>query len=295
MIQAFITWKPNRKRRARLEQIQAVLAQYKSMGLRLTLRQLFYQLVTKNIINNTFAEYKNLGTLLSKARLAGLVDWEIIEDRVRQPQVPAEWSSIQHIIKSAVASFRLPRWNVQPVYVELWCEKDALSGVIAPMCHERHVPLVVNRGYSSSSAMYESSLRIQEACKMGPGDLERPAHIIYLGDFDPSGEDMVRDIRDRMATFNTEVTVTKLALNPAQVRKYKLPHNTAKSTDSRAHGFIRQHGSKSYEVDALPPEVLQAMVLQAITAHMDTGKYEAVKRLEKRLKAKLVKAGAGIK
>ncbi len=290
MKQAFITWKPNARRRARLEQIAAVLAQYKAMGLRLTLRQLFYQLVTKNIIANTFAEYKNLGTLLSKARLAGLVDWDIIEDRVRQPNVPQEWSSLQALVRSAVASFRLPRWDTQPVHVELWCEKDALSGVIAPMCHERHVTLVVNRGYSSSSAMYESSLRIQAATHDG-----RDAHIIYLGDFVPSGEDMVRDIRDRMATFDTDVTVTKLALNPAQIKKYKIPHNTAKTTDSRAHGFIRKHGMKSYEVDALPPEVLQAMVLQAITAHMDIDEYERVARLEARLKAKLVKAGAGIK
>lgn len=295
MKEAFVDWNPKPDSAERLTQIGAVLTQYKAMDIKLTLRQLYYQLVSKNIIRNSQREYKNLGNLLSKARLAGLVDWNVIEDRVRQVDRASEWDSIQDIVASAVHSFRLPRWAGQPEYVELWCEKDALSSVLEPICRELHVPFMVNRGYSSSSAMYESSKRIES----GRGD--REATIIYLGDFDPSGEDMVRDIRDRMATFNCELTVEKLALTPAQVSQYKLPPNPLKTdgagrlTDSRGEGFAAEHGNESYEVDALPPDVLQRMVRRSITDRMDMELYEEIQAEEKRLKTKLIKVAAGVK
>lgn len=293
--EAFETWDPKPESVRRLQQIAQVLVEYKRMGIKLTLRQLFYQLVSRNIIANTQREYKNLGNLLSKARLAGLIDWDIIEDRVRQVEEAPEWDSIQDLVKSALLAFRLPRWKDQPFYVELWCEKDALSSVLEPICRQMHVPFMVNRGYSSSSAMYESSKRIESA----RGD--REATIIYLGDFDPSGEDMVRDIRDRMTTFQTTVSVEKLALNIEQVRRYKLPPNPLKTdgagrlTDSRGSGFAAEHGHQSYEVDALPPEVLQKMVRDALMDRMDLELYEEVKLEEERLKETLVKAAKKIK
>jgi hypothetical protein len=289
MKETFIDWKPNTESRHRLGQIGGVLTQYGQMGIKLTLRQLYYQLVSKNIIANQQREYKRLGDLLSKARLAGLIDWDVIEDRVRRPIRASQWSSIKSLVDSAVFSFRLPRWESQPCYLELWCEKDALSSVLEPICDDRHVTLMVNRGYSSSSAMYDAAGRITYAAK------DRPAQIIYLGDFDPSGEDMVRDIRDRMKTFRTEVEVTKLALNPDQIEQYKLPPNPAKMSDSRAQGFVDQHGSNSYEVDALPPEVLQRLVRTAIQQEMDADAYEEVIAEEQRLKETLVKAASKIK
>lgn len=289
MKEKFVDWKPNTESCARLEQIGVVLEKYESMGIKLTLRQLYYQLVSKNIIRNQQKQYKRLGVLLSKARLGGLIDWDIIEDRVRQAQRASQWSSIKSLVNSAVASFRLPRWEGQPNYVELWCEKDALSSVLEPICDDLHVTLMVNRGYSSSSSMYESANRITAAAA------GRPAHIIYLGDFDPSGEDMVRDIRDRMETFQVEVDVHKLALNPDQVEEYNLPPNPAKMSDSRAQGFVDRHGESSYEVDALPPEVLQKMVREEIEGHMDVGAYADVQVEEARLKATLIKAAGRIK
>ncbi len=289
MKEGFIDWSPKPVSIERLTQIGAVLTQYRQMRIKLTLRQLYYQLVSKNIIANKQLEYKNLGNLLSKARLAGLVDWDIIEDRVRQIEHAGEWSSVQAIVESALAAFRLPRWADQDQYVELWCEKDALSSVLDPICRDLHVPFMVNRGYSSSSAMYEASKRIEDAAN------GRDATIIYLGDFDPSGEDMVRDIRDRMETFGVALDVTKLALTPDQVSEYKLPPNPAKMSDSRAENFVAEHGSDSYEVDALPPEVLQQMVRDAIEERMDLDAYEDVKEEEERLKAKLLKVAKGVK
>lgn len=289
MKESYIDWEPSPESQRRLGEIGQVLRQYERMGIRLTLRQLYYQLVTKNIIRNEQREYKRLGTLLSKARLAGFVDWDIIEDRVRQAERAPQWETIQDIIDAASKQFRLPRWNDQPEYVELWCEKDALSSVLDPVCRELHVTLMVNRGYSSSSAMYESARRILREAD------GRETTVIYLGDFDPSGEDMVRDVRDRLAIFQVEAHVSKLALVPAQVAQYKLPPNPAKMSDSRASGFVARHGNSSYEVDALPPEVLQQLVRSAIEVRMDRAAYESVKTRESELKNQLVALGKKIK
>ena len=295
MKEKFEDWAPTPERMARLGQIAKVLAQYAKMGIKLTLRQLFYQLVTKNIIANTQREYKKLGDLLSRARLAGLIDWNIIEDRVRRPVKPLEFGTIQDRIDLAVENFRLKRWRDQPQYVELWVEKDALSSVIEPICDDLHVTMMVNRGYSSSSAMYESAKRIERE----RGD--REATVIYLGDFDPSGEDMVRDIQDRLTLFEADVFVSKLALNMDQVTSYKLPPNPLKRdvsgalTDSRGKGFAAEHGLSSYEVDALPPEVLQTMIRNTIEDRMDLGLYEEIIAEEDDLKKKLVALGGKIK
>lgn len=294
MKQGFIDWNPNAASRERLKTIGAVLREYAADDITLTLRQLYYQLVSKNIIANRQREYKNLGELLSKARLAGLIDWNSIEDRARRAVECQSFDSIQQCVEEAAAGFMLPRWNDQPNYVELWCEKDALSSVIRPICDELFATLMVQRGYGSTSSMYASLQRI-ERNRFGEDGADRPVHIIYLGDFDPSGEDMVRDIRDRLATFGTEVEVTKLALNPDQIKRWNLPPNPAKMSDSRAQGFVDKHGSLSYEVDAIPPKDLQKLIRSAIKAHMDIGAYNATIDREAALRTKLIAAVAHIK
>ena len=168
-----------------IEACADIVNDYLNQGLRLTLRQLYYQLVTKNIIPNKERAYKNLSNMVSDARLAGELDWDAIEDRIRVPSIPSEWKSIKEIVDSAIYSYRLPRWETQEYYIELWVEKDALAGVLAPLAKKYHIPLMVNRGYSSQSAMYEASNRF-----LRRQDYGKPLRLLYLGDFDPSGEDI---------------------------------------------------------------------------------------------------------
>lgn len=298
----FVDWNPDPQSIVRLGVINGILKEYRADNITLTLRQLYYQLVSKALIANSQREYKRLGNLLSKARLAGLVDWDAIEDRARQAVVWRSYDSIQQCAEEAAASFTLQRWKTQPEYVELWCEKDALSSVLEPICSELFTTLMVNRGYSSSSAMYESSKRITRKRTIWQGEpddgeeVQRPVTIIYLGDFDPSGEDMVRDIRDRLTTFGLEdFTVEKVALNPDQIKKWKLPPNPAKMSDSRAGAFVAEHGNLSYEVDAIPPKDLQAMVRRAIKEHMDIEAYNQVIHEERALTARFKEAAALIK
>jgi hypothetical protein len=295
MKERFIDWNPNRESKTRLAVVGGIVQGYADENITLTLRQLYYQLVAKAIIPNSQREYKRLGDLLSKARLAGLIDWDAIEDRARVPVVWRCYDSVQQCVEEAADGFALQRWKTQPEYVELWCEKDALSSVLRPICAELFVTLMVNRGYSSSSAMYESRNRIQRK-RLDESGNEREVHVLYLGDFDPSGEDMVRDIRDRFEMFGVEdMSVTKVALNPDQVSRWKLPPNPAKMSDSRAAGFVEEHGGQSYEVDAIPPKDLQRLVRESIKGHMDMDLYREILGEEQALEAKLKKAIVGIR
>ncbi len=287
MKEAFKDYRFGGAARSLIVTCNGIIETYQGMGLRLTLRQLYSQLVSRNVVPNTERSYKNVGNLLSRARLAGLVDWDAIEDRVRVPDIPSQWNSIGDIVDSACRAFRLPRWADQDRYLELWVEKDALSGVLAPLASEYHVPLAVNRGYSSQSAMKEAAERFRRFDG-------KPLHLIYLGDHDPSGEDMVRDVRERLAMFGVEVDVEKIALTMEQVRKYRPPPNPAKITDSRAAAYIARHGDSSWEVDALPPDVLTTLIRKAITKHMDLEAYKAVIERERGLTATLRKVAGDI-
>lgn len=283
MIEAF---KHIRFRKESLEKIQvcnAIIDEYLEGGLRLTLRQLYYQLVTKNIIPNSEKSYKHLSSLVSDARLAGLMDWAAIEDRVRQPRMQSEFRNLGELVEAALYSYRLPRWTGQDYYAELWVEKDALAGVLTPLAKEFHVTLMVNRGYSSQSAMYESAKRIMSH--------EGSPIIFYLGDHDPSGEDMVRDIDDRLHSFGvSNLYVKKIALTMDQIKKYSPPPNPAKISDPRASAYIEKFGESSWEVDALPPKVLNALIRKEFNAIIDHELMDEVIEKEENDKAKLKKA-----
>lgn len=305
-------YNPNKKTMDLLRKILQIVSSYQAQGLRLTLRQLYYQLVARALIPNTEKSYKRIGDIVSRARLGGFLDWDAIEDRARRPQTPSEWEDIEQLVHSALYSFRLPRLRGQDWYVELWVEKDALAGVLAPIAHKYHITLMVNRGYSSTSAMRESAERIRSACH--ELDIDR-AHVLYLGDLDPSGEDMVRDVEDRLTSFLNDgrlvfdrggghfdieedddaqerlrapsLQVTKLALTPEQVEEYDPPPNPTKLTDSRAAKFVEEHGFESWEVDALPPEVLRSIIESSIEEYIDVDLMEEIKQEEESQKDRL--------
>lgn len=268
---------------ALIEACDRVIVQYMGQGLRLTLRQLYYQLVTQNIIPNEERSYKNLGNLVSDARLAGLLDWDAIEDRGREPDRPPEFESLSRLIEVAIASYRLPRWKGQEHYVELWVEKQALAGVLEPLAREFHVTLMVNKGYSSQSAMRASALRYIDAQeRYGQAGI-----CFYLGDHDPSGNDMVRDIDERLEMFGAAVDVRKLALTMTQIKQFNPPPNPAKITDSRAAAYIEEFGPHSWEVDALNPTTLARIIRTAFRSVLNTDLMDAVRDREARDKNRL--------
>jgi hypothetical protein len=288
MKQQFIDIKFSPAKTILLNKIDRVIVSYQKMGYKLTLRQLYYQLVAKGTIPNTVKEYGKLSDLLTNARMAGLVDWSAIEDRGRKPHTPSEWQDLESIMDSVNDSFRLPRWENQPLYVELWTEKDALTSILEPITKDFHIPLVVNKGYSSASAMYAASLRFREATRSG-----KQCVLLYLGDHDPSGIDMDRDIRERMKTFRADVIVRPIGLTMEQIEELNPPENPAKVTDPRAKKYIERHGDISWEVDAIPPEALDRLVRGEIRSCTNMEYYEEVKKQEDTLKEWLTEQISG--
>ncbi len=281
----------------RLGIINGIIEEYQAEGYILTLRQLYYQLVTRDIIPNKQSEYSKLSTLLKEGRMAGVVDWGAIEDRLRQPSSPSSFDGPKDILKAAINQYALPRQEGQGTYIEVWVEKDALSGVLKRVTQKYHIPILVNRGYSSASAMFDSFKRFQDAYTN-----DQSIHILYLGDYDPSGIDMIRDIKSRILEFamgsydwETEneaedyfnFSITPIALTRRQINQYNPPPNPAKTTDPRAKDFIKKFGATSWEVDALKPEVLNQLLTDAIKANIDEDVFDNIVAREQADKDKL--------
>lgn len=248
--------------RIMLERINTILEEYRNDGYVLTLRQLYYQLVSKDIIPNNDREYAKLSNILKKGRMAGIVDWSAIEDRVRVPKLPYWVRDVQHAIQDTIEQYRVNRMQGQQRNIEIWVEKDALSNVLFRVTSKYHIRLMVNRGYSSISAMYNAHRRLRS------GDV-----ILYFGDHDPSGKDMIRDIRERMEEFGREVDVRPVALTMEQIRRFNPPPNPAKITDPRAKWYIREYGRMSWELDALPPRELIRLAEEAVEELIDLDQY----------------------
>lgn len=254
----------SKKNIEQLELVNSIIEEYAEEGYVLTLRQLYYQLVSRDVIPNRVQEYAKLSTLLVKGRMAGFVDWEAIEDRIRTPFLPYWVRDVEDAIKDTIDQYRLNRQEGQDVYIELWVEKDALSGVLKRITEYYHINLMVNRGYSSCTAIHDAYKRFQNQEDQG-----KQVHVLYLGDYDPSGLDMIRDIRERLEEFGVSPIVKPIGLTKTQINRYNPPPNPAKITDPRAKWYIAEHGDTSWEVDALNPKTLHQLVKSNVEKLID--------------------------
>lgn len=235
--------------------INSIVEEYKSQGFDLTLRQVYYQLVARGYIPNNERSYKNLGNVLNDGRLAGLIDWNSIVDRTRNLRQNPHWKSPKSILESATLQFAIDQWKDQPFHVEVWVEKDALVGVVGNACRDLDVPYFSCRGYVSQSEMWTAARRL-----MGYSSDFKANVILHLGDHDPSGIDMSRDIKDRLSMFGANVEVLRIALTMEQIQTYNPPPNPAKLTDARASSYISMYGDESWELDALEPSVITDLI-----------------------------------
>lgn len=277
-LELFIDRKFSDSSLAIIEQANSIIADYQAQGFTLTLRQLYYQFVSRDLIANKQSEYKRLGSIINDGRLAGLVDWDAIEDRTRNVRTHSAWDDPSEIIQSAANSYAEDLWADQTYRPEVWIEKDALIGVIEPVCHRFKVPYFACRGYSSQSEQWRAGKRFADVFEAGQTPI-----VLHLGDHDPSGIDMTRDNADRLTLFaGEEVEVKRLALNFDQIRRYRPPPNPAKETDSRAASYIEQFGGKSWELDALDPKVIDALISSEIEDLINPEKWEKAKQREAR-------------
>lgn len=254
--------------------VNSVIEEYEAQGYELTLRQVYYQLVARGYIPNNERSYKNLGNLINDGRLAGLIDWYAIVDRTRNIRSNPHWDNPQGVIDTARYLYRLDRWEPQPNYVEVWVEKDALIGIVSQACKKLDVPHFSCRGYTSQSEMWAAAQRFiaqehRESCT-----------IIHLGDHDPSGIDMTRDIQERLQMFGATVDVKRVALTMNQIELYNPPPNPTKLTDARAKNYISMYGHECWELDALEPRVITSLITSEVTSLMDIGLFNAVEQQE---------------
>ena len=245
---------------------------------KLTLRQIYYRLVTKLIISNTKSEYKYLSRALVDGRLSGAIDWEDMEDKTRDFSMGdrALWDAKEWFdfsldrFKDAGDDYRFPHWYKQPEYVEVWCEKEALENLFLSQTRKYRVVCGISRGYPSIAWLRDASIRIKDALAH-PEHIFEKATIFYFGDFDPTGKDIERNIKDRLQkTFLTDVNVECVAITPAQIKKYKIPSIMTKTSDARAKAHIQKYGAvSSVELDALEPDVLEKMIADSILSKFD--------------------------
>ncbi len=250
-----------------IETANAIIAEYQAQGFDLTLRQLYYQFVARALIPNTERSYKNLGTTINNARLAGEIDWNAIVDRTRSLRGNSHWESPSDIIRGCANQFRYDLWENQPCRVEVWIEKDALVGVIQNICTTWDVDYYACRGYNSQSEQWRSGRRFRRYANSGQNTV-----LLHLGDHDPSGIDMTQDNRKRLWMFsesNSDVEVRRIALNMDQVEQYDPPPNPTKLSDSRASSYLDEFGHECWELDALEPQVIVDLIDEHITDLVD--------------------------
>lgn len=264
-----------------IELVNQVIAEYSAQGYELTLRQAYYQLVARGYIPNNERSYKNIGNLINDGRLSGLIDWYAITDRTRNLRGNSHWDTPADVINSARYSYLLDKWEGQSNYVEVWVEKDALVDVVGQACRPLDIPFFSCRGYTSQSEMWSAAQRF-----IGQANREQRI-IIHLGDHDPSGIDMTRDIQDRLDLFGSNVYVKRVALTMNQIATYNPPPNPAKITDSRASKYIEEYGDESWELDALEPKVITDLIINEVTAYRDDELYREICSKESRGKEEL--------
>lgn len=284
-----------------VEQANEIVERYEAQGFNLTLRQLYYQFVAGDLFPASWADaatgstnneksYDKLGVVIADARMCGLLDWDAIIDRTRSLKSINTWESPASIVRAVSERFKYDLWADQPVRPEVWVEKDAAIGVVENVCNELRVPHFSCRGYTSLSAMHEAAMRMLDYHRE-----DQQPYVIHLGDHDPSGVDMSRDIEERIKTFMRHhdeeaadgFQFNRVALNMNQVRSYSPPPNPTKVTDSRAKGYVERFGHECWELDALEPAVIAQLIRRKVEDVRSDSRWEKAESREKTARTQL--------
>jgi hypothetical protein len=236
-----------------------------------TVRQCYYQLVSRQVVQNSRGAYQTVSDALVKARQDGAIPWEWVEDRLRRPRKVPMWDDVPDFADNVLPQYRRDVWAAQPGLIEAWLEKDALSGIFEEVLQEYGITLNVGRGFDGWDSIHNAAERY--------GDGEAVT-VLYFGDFDPSGEAMVTSLRERLAFFDCRPSIIKIALTAEDIDRYHLPPNFTKASDSRRDAFVALHGDVAVELDALRVDVLEARLRDEIEARMDLSVLAAVRKQE---------------
>ncbi len=288
---------------ALIEQANEIVETYIEDGYNLTLRQLYYQFVAKDLFpedrkwrltesgkwvrdpngtKNAEPNYDWIGDKINDGRLAGLVDWDVLVDRTRKYESKPHWDNPASVLNTAAKIYGIDTREDQDEYLEVWVEKDALGEIIERACRPLDVGYLAVRGFISQSAMKKAAERFVEA------DSYYETTLIYLGDHDPSGMDISRDIQDRLKMFGSKVIVERIALNMDQIEQYQPPPFPTKTKDSRSPAYVSKYGEDCWELDALEPQILTELTTEAIEQHTQFDLREAKIERQEQERAKII-------
>jgi hypothetical protein len=264
--------RPRRHRATRAEMAErwnalyAIVEQQQPM----TVRQVYYRATVLGVVEKTEDGYTKVQTDLANMRRAGRLPYDWLADSTRWMRKPAMYRSIQQALQETARLYRKDLWRDADAYVEIWLEKDALAGVVDTITYEYGVPLMVARGYASLSFLHSTAEQINE--------LQVPAFIYHLGDYDPSGVNAGEKIEQTLRELAPQARISfrRIAVTQRQIFAWSLPTRPTKKTDTRAKGF----GEISVELDAIEPDQLRDLVRRAIEQHLPAEQLRILKAAE---------------
>lgn len=261
-----------------IQSIDELMTSYSKNGMKITVRQVYYQLVARNIIENSKKHYDRISEIVSAGRMTGLLDWDCIEDRTRFSRQNAHWDSPKEIISAAAAQYAIDKRETQPYYVECWIEKDSLISILEKICKHLDVPCFSCRGFPSITALHDAAERFRSQ--------DRESVILYAGDHDPSGLKIPKTITETLTAFGVDVEMRRIGLTIEQIDLLGLPPFPAKEQDKNYAEYVKTTGlTQAWELDALPPEKLSEIFENEISKLTDFEAYKGMCKIEKEDKA----------
>jgi len=260
----------------------AIISTIKEVEPPVTIRQLFYALQSRGHIALTHQAYRQLQHLTAWFRYEGVVPYDWFVDRTRRPGELSTWTDPTDYLDMVRQAYRKNLWQGQSDYVEIWLEKDALSSFFANITRQYLVTLMVCRGFSSISFLYETAMDLSR--------IEKPVYIYFFGDHDPSGRNIESKVVEFLERHGVELDgFQRVAILPEDIEEYKLPPALAKKSDPRYSKFVQEYGTNAVELDALPPKELRKRISDCIVQHIDVDEWRRLRVIEKEEQALLVR------
>ena len=240
-------------------------------GKPMTVRQVFYQATVRGLVEKAETGYSKVQTDITLMRRDGSLPYDWLADNTRWQRKPNTFDSVEDALRETARFYRKNLWRDADAYVEIWLEKDALSGVIYPVTSMYDVPLMVARGYASLSFLFSAAEYINT--------LDIPAYIYHLGDFDPSGVNAGEKIEETLRELapDADIVFERIAVTEEQITDWDLPTRPTKASDTRAKTFS---SALSVELDAIEPNQLRALVQETIERHLPAEQFEVLKAAE---------------
>jgi hypothetical protein len=282
--------KRRRRSRAEMEHIRDAMIRLVRKNRPVTIRQLFYVMVSARVIEKTEADYRQVVIRLClELRQAGSIPWDSVVDQTRFFFKPNTFGTLQDALNETARVYRRSYWATAPVQVQVWCESLSAAGIIKPETFRWDVPLYPGKGFSSHSFLRDAGRSIATD--------GRPAVVYVLGDYDPSGRDIIRNMKELIRRYagevneNVPIEFREVAVTPEQIESWNLPSHPSKKTDPR---YAKSGIDYAVELEAIEPNRLRGLVGQCINRHIDSKTYFRMQGIEAAERETLLGIAAGI-